>query len=124
MILLQKAAAYAGSASAQFHLGVAYYHGDGVPQDYDESLRWYRLAAEQGYASAQFTLGGFYALGQIVPQDYILALMWMSLAATRAHGDSRAQILSTMSLITKKLTAKQVLEAQRLAAEWRPKSGW
>ena len=31
--------------------------GQGVPQDYAEAVKWYRLAAEQGNADAQYNLG-------------------------------------------------------------------
>src|ERR1035438_5254339 len=41
---------------AQVHLGLMYYQGQGVPQDYKEAMRWYRLAADQGDADAQFNL--------------------------------------------------------------------
>ena len=36
-----------GNPKAQFNLGVAYYTGQGVPQDYTEAVKWYRKAAEQ-----------------------------------------------------------------------------
>ena len=42
-----------GNASAQFNLGVIYDQGRGVPQDYAEAIKWYRLAAAQGYAGVQ-----------------------------------------------------------------------
>jgi TPR repeat protein len=38
-------AAYQGQANAQNALGVMYQNGEGVPQDYVEAVRWYRLAA-------------------------------------------------------------------------------
>ena len=38
-------------------LGGIYAEGEGVPQDHEEAVRWYRLAAEQGFANAQFNLG-------------------------------------------------------------------
>ncbi len=41
-----------GHASAQFNLGVMYDKGHETPQDYQEAVRWYQLAAEQGIASA------------------------------------------------------------------------
>ena len=41
-----------------------YEHGEGVPQDYAEAVRWYRLAADQGYASAQYNLGVMYNNGK------------------------------------------------------------
>src|SRR5215475_1560259 len=62
-----------GDASAQLQLGGMYYIGQGVPQDYTEALRWYRLAAAQGEASAQYNLGGMYEAGAGVPQDYVQA---------------------------------------------------
>jgi TPR repeat protein len=37
-----------GDAFAQFSLGIMYDNGEGVPQDYAEAVKWYRLAAEQG----------------------------------------------------------------------------
>ena len=42
-----------GDADAQFSLGTLYDEGHGVPQDYKEALKWYRLSAEQGEATAQ-----------------------------------------------------------------------
>ncbi len=38
---------------AQVKLGEMYYKGHGVPQDYNEAVKWLRLAAEQGDAQAQ-----------------------------------------------------------------------
>ncbi len=35
-----------GNASAQFNLGFMYNKGQGVPQDYTEAVKWYRLAAD------------------------------------------------------------------------------
>jgi len=39
-----------GYAPAQSYLGVMYKDGKGVPQEYKEAVKWYRLSAEQGYA--------------------------------------------------------------------------
>ena len=55
--------AEAGSAAAQSNLGLMYKNGYGVPQDYKEAVKWYRLAAEQGYAKAQYNLGVMYDNG-------------------------------------------------------------
>jgi TPR repeat protein len=43
---------------------VMYRNGEGVTQDYQEALKWYRLAAEQGYATAQNNLGVMYVMGK------------------------------------------------------------
>jgi TPR repeat protein len=66
-----------------------YAEGHGVPQDYHEAIKWYRLAAEQGRASGQFNLGVMYADGRGVPQDYTEAIKWYRLAAEQ--GNPRAQ---------------------------------
>ena len=52
-----------GDAFAQFSLGMLYAGGAGLPADYAESAKWYRLAADQGYASAQNNLSLVYAWG-------------------------------------------------------------
>jgi len=36
-----------GDEVAQFNLGVMYDNGEGVPQDYKEAVRWYRLSADK-----------------------------------------------------------------------------
>ncbi len=53
-----------GEAFAQSNLGLMYERGQGVPQDYKEAVKWYRLAAEQGDAEAQFNLGIMYAMAR------------------------------------------------------------
>ena len=60
-----------GNAKAQFNLGLMYYNGQGVRQDYVQIVKWFRKAAEQGFAQAQFNLGVMYDNGQGVRQDYI-----------------------------------------------------
>jgi len=68
---------------AQFNLGVMYEKGQGVPQNLQEAVKWYRLVAEQGYASAQYYLALMYYSGKGVPKDYVLAHMWANLAASQ-----------------------------------------
>lgn len=51
------AAAEQGDAEAQFELGRRYDKADGVPDNDEEAVRWYRLAAEQGLARAETSLG-------------------------------------------------------------------
>ena len=78
-------AAEQGDADAQFNLGVMYADGEGVPQDYQEAVKWYRLAAEQGYADAQANLGARYDTGRGVSQDYQEAVKWYRLAAEQGY---------------------------------------
>ncbi len=67
-----------------------YARGQGVPQNYAEAVKWYRLAADQGNAFAQYNLGLMYANGEGVPQNYAEALKWYRLAADQ--GNAFAQI--------------------------------
>lgn len=55
-----KKAAEKGYAAAQNQLGNCYLGGEGVSQDYNQAVYWYRKAAEQGYANAQNNLGHCY----------------------------------------------------------------
>ncbi len=107
-----------GNADAQFNLGVMYYFGRGVRQDYKEAVRWYRLAAAQGHASAQYKLGSMYHHGrQDVPRDFVQAHMWSSLAAAQGHELARKD----RGLLAEKMTHAQLTEAHRLAREWKLK---
>lgn len=65
-----------GDAQAQYNLGVMCEGGYGVPQNYGEAVKWFRLAAEQGYTSAQKALGDMYAHGRGVSQNNAKAREW------------------------------------------------
>jgi TPR repeat protein len=102
-----------GDASAQFSLGVLYYNGRGVPQDYAEAVNWYRLAAEQGYADAQSNLGVMYANGRGFIQDFVKAHMWVNIAASLGTENAA----SIRDALAAKMTPEQIADAQRLARE-------
>ncbi|RAP25871.1 hypothetical protein DID78_07115 [Candidatus Marinamargulisbacteria bacterium SCGC AG-343-D04] len=55
---------------AQCKLGSLYISGDGVPQNFQEAVRLYTLAAEQGLAEAQFNLGTLFYKGKGVALVY------------------------------------------------------
>ena len=48
-VRLWRTAAERGDPSAQYALGVMYDKGQGVPQDRNEALIWYRKSAAQGH---------------------------------------------------------------------------
>jgi TPR repeat protein len=109
-------AADQGNATAQYKLGCLY-DACGLTQDYAQAVRWYRRAADQGLAVAQFGLGTMYETGQGVPQDYVLAHMWFNLSA--AQGNQAAAL--TRDDLANRMTRAQIVEAQKLAREWKPK---
>jgi uncharacterized protein len=108
-------AAEQGNAIGQFSIGMTYWTGQGVPQDYAAAAIWFRKAAEQGYALAQMSLGAMYVGGDGVPQDYVIAHMWFNLAA--AGGEA----VEFRDKLAKRMTPAQIAEAQKLAREWKPK---
>ena len=66
--------------------GDDYYYGrNGVPQDYAQAVRYYRLAADQGSAKAQCNLGFCYANGQGVPQNREEAIRLYRLSAAQGN---------------------------------------
>jgi TPR repeat protein len=94
-----------------------YYEGQGVPQDYKEAVKWFRLSAEQGYATAQFTLGLMYYQGKGVPQDYVSAHMWLNLSGSNGH----KKAVESRNILEKKMTKQQIEKAQEMARNWKPK---
>jgi len=50
-------AVIAKSLTARFNLGMAYYNGDGVPQDAVKASQWLKLAARQNFSEAKYSLG-------------------------------------------------------------------
>jgi hypothetical protein len=107
-----------GNAEAQFNLASLYYQGWGVPQDYKEAAKWFRKAAEQRHVYAQVTLGTIYAEGVqgVIEKDHPQALMWFIFAA--AQGDMEA--MEFRDNLAAKMTPVQIIEAQKMAREFRP----
>jgi TPR repeat protein len=117
-------AADQGAAAVQFNLGRTYEIGRGVPQSYAEAMKWYRKAADQGDAAAQFNLGTLYYNGRGVAQDLVEAHKWYTLAASRFPGPmaaNRQRAVNNRQLVAAKMTPSQIVEAQRLVSEWKPK---
>ena len=102
-----------GDAPAELMLGLMYYNGQGVPQDYAEAVKWFRLAAEQGHAKAQSILGAIYATGHGMRQDSVQAFVWWNLAA--AQGRRKAGELR--GKVRKFMTRAQIAEGQKLSRE-------
>jgi len=87
--------AQAGNADAEHLLGLMYYMGRGVPQDYKTALEWHRRAALKGKADAQYVVGAMYYTGNAVIQDHKQAVSWFRKAAEQGHPDAQ-QVLGLM----------------------------
>jgi TPR repeat protein len=111
-----------GSPLAQYLLGAFYQLGEAIPQDYAEAANWYERAADQGLAVAQFALGALYAYGEGVSEDVVRAHMWLSLSAEIAGAQKLAREARELrDDVAQKMTPEQILEAEQLAREWKPK---
>ena len=87
--------AKAGNADAEHLMGLMYYMGRGVPQDYKQALQWHRKAAMQGKADAQYVVGAMYYTGNAVIQDHKQAVIWFRKAAEQGHADA-LQVMGLM----------------------------
>ena len=100
--------AQAGNAEAQYHLGLAYKTGDGVPGGADFQLKalkegcvhppifdaekmayWFQKAAEQGHSDAQFWLGLSYYKNEGVPWDENKAVYWFQKSAEQGNAGAQ-----------------------------------
>lgn len=80
-----RAAAEAGDMEAQLRLGVMCDHGEGMPEDDIQAMRWYQMAAEQGSPAAQVNLGVLYDRGDTIPEDNATAVRWFNKAAEQGY---------------------------------------
>ena len=91
-VTVSREAAEQGDASAQLALGLMYYQGTGVSQDYAQAIAWIRKAAEQGNLEAQTTLGMLYELGEGITHDYVQAAAWFRKAAEQGHASAQLSL--------------------------------
>jgi len=104
--------AESGDPNSQYDLGLRYWKGYGIPQDYKEAAKWWTKAAEQGHAEAQFRLALLYFVGSGVPQDTKEAVKWYTRAAEQGHAE--AQLLLGMMYNE----GKGVLQDTKEAVKW------
>jgi outer membrane biosynthesis protein TonB len=105
-----------GNPDAQNALGQMYEDGRGVIQDYSLAAEWYRKAAEHepdlgGAGQGRNNLGMLYLDGLGVPQDYVQAYMWFTLSDFSGNPN--------LDTAKAHMTDGQILEAERLAREWK-----
>lgn len=87
--------AQGGNVDAEYLLGLMYYMGHGVPQDYKQALIWHRKAALQGKADSQYVVGAMYYTGNAVIQDRKEAVVWFRKAAEQGHAEAQ-QVMGLM----------------------------
>ena len=106
-----------GDSSSQTSLGVIQRKGEGVPKDYKEAVKWYRLASEQGNAKAQASLGFMYDSGKGVLQDKTMAYMWYNIASANGHDkagewrDERAGLMTNADISKAQAMARECMSS-------------
>ena len=89
-----KAKAERGAAVAQYNLGIFYWKGQGVTEDWAESIKWIRMSAEQGYPAAQVFLADRLSRGNgvVIKKDEAEAAKWYLRAAKQNNADAQFSI--------------------------------
>ena len=92
-----------------------YDNGRGVPEDDQEAVMWFTLAAEQGYARAQNNLGWMYDEGHGVPEDDVYAYMWWNIASSLNNSYWATEARDSKREVEGRMTRFQISEAQTLS---------
>ena len=111
-----RASAALGDAPSQYTLARKLSRGEGIAEDQEAALAWFRKAAENGDAKAQLTMARLYFSGDGVAKDPMRAAIWLKRSAE--SGDSFAQGL--MGMVT--LGGIGVAQDPYAALDWFNKS--
>ena len=90
-----------------------YDKGKGVPQEYNNAMKFYTRAAEQANTDAQFSFGVMYHRGAGVLQHNLYAHMWLDTSAS-LRNENTSEINAT---IAKRMTPTYISKARQLARE-------
>ena len=82
--------ARAGDAKAHMMLGMMYYQGQGVDQDFDKARDNFLVSANAGIAEAQGMIGSMYAEAKGFRQNYVKAARWYERAAEQGFAPRKA----------------------------------
>lgn len=76
------------SARAEYNVGIMFYNGEVVNQDYNEAAKLFTIAAKKGLTSAQYQLSELYKYGIGVPKDIAASFAWWSISVKDKIEDS------------------------------------
>jgi TPR repeat protein len=92
-----------------------YVLGQGVPQDNEKALYWYRKSAEQGFAESQNSIGVIYHEGQGVEKDWVEAYAWFRLAESNGHEMAKLNV----AIVESKLSEDELKSAMEKYESYR-----
>jgi len=111
-------AALQGDSEGEYHLGLCYERGLGVPKNEALAFNWFSKAAKDANANAQYELGECYRLAKGVGTDLPKAYFWYNLAAASGNDDAR----EARDALARRLTEDEIRQAQRQSHEFWNKS--
>ena len=89
-----------------------------VAGSFDNAFKGFAKLSTRGSFVSQYHLGLMYLKGMGALQDYCYAHLWFNIASSQGHKKARIQL----EKLTKKMSAQQVAEAQKLARAWAAKT--
>ncbi len=106
-----------GDPIAQNRVGVMYFNGTGVAQNYVEAMSWFFEAAEQGYVWAQSNLAKSYRNGDGTTKDEVEALAWFYVANSHPEKSTVSDLGDNIASLERRVGADGRLAAQQRAKE-------
>jgi len=106
-----------GYPTAMWLVGEHYDSGRGVEKNHAQAFYWYEKGAWKGDTRAMLNLAIKYSKGEGALQSYKLAYAWSSLATKATAEWWRQSAVEKRDFLAKKLSPKQLVEAQDLAAK-------
>ena len=70
---------------AQYNLGLMYYYGIGIEQNFKKAFYWFQKSAEQGEPLAQYKLAWMYDKGSGVEKNFEKAFYWFQKSAEQGN---------------------------------------
>ncbi|WP_374377304.1 tetratricopeptide repeat protein [Dongia sp.] len=111
-----------GHPVAQRLMGIVYFYGQGVPQDYRTALDWFEKAAMQGCFEAFVPVAQMYEKGMGTPADLGQAYMWYNIAVGRLPlGPDRRDMEKAREAVAAQMTPAQIEAAQKRSLQFQPK---
>ena len=121
-----KSMAEAGDPAAQFHVGLAYAWGRGVPADRSASIEWLKRAAQRGFSPAMLALGmALSGPGVILDEaevagkpprtdeftDLVAAYSWLDAASRSGESDVKAEAAFRLQELTRRMSPEELRRA-------------
>jgi TPR repeat protein len=101
-------AAKAGYSLAQHDVALLY----GKQDNFEEAMKWWKLAGDQGHHKSLYNLSGLYFQGKGAPKDLSLAYAYFKL--------SKLVPPKKVSEMAGILTAPELAKAEKLVSDWKP----